>query len=206
VNRVVSATRMELLRLRQRLFLARRGHHLLKGKQDELLRRFLLLLEEYLKGRRDLNGVMERLARKTGEVRSEVSLERVRVAAWPPPPEALVTSRPARILNLQVAAFDLHPPTAGISYGPEVLPAAYDELVSLWRRSLPLLVEIAEREKALRDLAAEIERTRRRVNALEFNLIPGLEEGIRTIRFKLAEGELGSLTRLMRVKDIVRRR
>jgi V/A-type H+-transporting ATPase subunit D len=195
---------MELLRLRRRLALAQRGHLLLKGKQDELLRRFLLLLGEYLKGRRDLRRVMEGLARKTGEVRSEVSPERIRVAAWPPPPEAVLTSRPARILNLQVAAFDLHPPPAGISYGPEALPAAYDELVGLWRRALPLLVEIAEREKALRDLAAEIERTRRRVNALEFNLIPGLEEDVGTIRFRLAEAELGSLTRLMRVKDIVR--
>jgi V/A-type H+-transporting ATPase subunit D len=195
---------MELLRLRRRLALARRGHLLLKGKQDELLRRFLLLLGEYLRGRRDLHRVMEGLARKTGEVRGEVSRERIRVAAWPPPPEAVLTSRSARILNLQVAAFDLHPPTAGISYGPEALPAAYDELVSLWRRALPLLVEIAEREKALRDLAAEIERTRRRVNALEFNLIPGLEEGVATIRFRLAEAELGNLTRLMRVKDIVR--
>ncbi len=200
----VSATRMELLRLRRRLGLARRGHHLLKGKQDELLRRFLLLLEEYMGKRHSLHGVVGDLGRLTREVRSEVSAETAGTAAWPPPPGIEITARRRAILNLQVSAYELHPPREGGTGGAPDLPPPWDELTLLWREGLPLFVEVAEGEKVLLDLAGEIERTRRRVNALEHNLIPDLEEGIRIITFKLAESELGSLTRLMRIKDLVR--
>lgn len=201
-----SATRMELLRLRRRLSLARRGHHLLKGKQDELLRRFLGLLEAYLRERQALHGVMAALARKTGEVRTDLSADSLRVASWPPPPEATVTERSSHILSLRVPRYDLHQPGEEAAYGPTQLPASYDELASLWRKAVPRMIDVGGREKVLLELSAEIERTRRRVNALEHNLIPGIESGIRTITFRLAEHELGTLTRLMRIKDIVRGR
>lgn len=207
MGRPNSATRMELLRLRRRLSLARRGHHLLKGKQDELLRRFLGLLEAYLRERHALHGLMAALARKTGEVRTELSADSVRVASWPPPPEATVTEGSSHILSLRVPRYDLHQPGGGEgAYGLSQLPASYDELAALWREAGPRMIDVGAREKVLLELAAEIERTRRRVNALEHNLIPGIEEGIRTITFRLAEHELGTLTRLMRIKDIVRGR
>jgi V/A-type H+-transporting ATPase subunit D len=199
-----NATRMELLRLRRRLGLARRGHRLLKGKQDELLRRFLLLLEEYLRARSGLHERMEDLAEKGREVRTSVSADTIRTASWPPPPGARLRERKSRVLNLKIPAYDVSLPELSPAYGPGQLPACHDELVVSWRSAIPVMVEVAEKEKALLLLAAEIERTRRRVNALEYNLIPGLEEGVRTITFKLAEAELGNLTRLMRIKDIVR--
>jgi V/A-type H+-transporting ATPase subunit D len=194
---------MELLRSRRRLSLARRGHGLLKGKQDELLRRFLGLMEDYLKSRRSLHRQMEKVARATRQVRTEASATTLQAAGWPPPPPATIDTRETHILNLKVPALDFHQTTTPPAYGPTQLPAVYDELSTLWRETAPLLVEVGSREKTLLLLADEIERTRRRVNALEFKLIPGLEEGIRAITFKLAEAELGALTRLMRIKDIV---
>lgn len=200
----VNATRMELLRLRRRLTLARRGHHLLKGKQDELLRRFLHLLEQYMRSRSELAGVMSELAARSQEVQAEVQADTLRTASWPPPPSAQLVERAAQILNMAVPVREAHLPGRPPSYGPTQLPASFDELSLLWKKSLPLMVDLSNKEISLVMLADEVERTRRRVNALEFKLIPGLEEGIKTITFRLAEVELGNLTRLMRVKEIVR--
>jgi len=196
---------MELLRHRRRLTLARRGHHLLKGKQDELLRRFLAILEAYMKARSLLNDAVAEVARKSREVRTEAAADTVGAASWPPPPPATVEERVAGILNVKIPARELHLPATMPSYAPTQLPAAFDELSLLWKEVVPQMAEVSNLESTLLLLAEEIERTRRRVNALEYKLIPGLEWGIKTITFRLAEAELGNLTRLMRVKDIVRR-
>lgn len=200
----INATRMELLRHRRRLALARRGHHLLKGKQDELLRRFLARLEAYLRARRDLDEAMGALADRSRALRTEVSGETIRIAAWPPASPAVLEQRPSQVLNIQVPVRELRRGAPAPSYAPDQLPAAYDQLAALWMEVLPLMVEVANLESLLTILAEEIERTRRRVNALEHKLIPGLEEGIKSITFRLAEAEMGNLTRLMRVKEIVR--
>ncbi len=200
----VNATRMELLRLRRRLALARRGHHLLKGKQDELLRRFLRLLEDYMRAREELEELMRELSSRSREAQAEAQADTLRTAAWPPPPPAELEERSTQILNLAVPVREAHVPGRPASYGPTQLPSSYDDLILLWRKSLPRMVSLSNVEVALLSLSDEIERTRRRVNALEYKLIPGLEDGIRTIAFRLAEVELGNLTRLMRVKEIVR--
>ncbi len=201
----INATRMELLRLRKRLALARRGHRLLKDKQDELVRRFFLLLEDYLRLRHRLHRVMKLLSEKSLAARVESSADEVQVATWPHLAQAGMTSKTFLILNLRVPAYELHLPEWAPSYGPNQLPAAYDELAAAWHKTVPLLVEVGQKEKALELLTTEIESTRRRVNALEYNLIPEQEEGIHTITLKLAEDELSNLTRLMRIQDIVRR-
>lgn len=199
-----SATRMELLRLRKRLLLARRGHHLLKGKQDELLRRFMALLESYLPARRDLNAAFAELEIRIAHARAEVGEDEVRAAAWPPRPRVTVQDRKRRILNLEIPAREARLERHRPAYSPSQLPAPFDDLVEAWEKAVPSLVATADREETLLLLAEEIKRTRRRVSALEYKLIPGLEEGIRLISFKLAEAELGNLSRLMRIKEIVR--
>lgn len=200
----VSATRMELLRLRRRLALARRGHKLLKDKQDELLRRFFELFDGYLALRGRLHGQLADAAGRSLEARIETPPDEIAAESWPPGSPARLVPRSVRILSLQVPRFGLEQPPWAPAHGPHQLSAAYDELASAWHRLVEPLVETAQREKALRLLAEELSALRRRVNALEYTLIPDLEAGIRAITFKLAEQELGSLTRLMRVKEVVR--
>jgi V/A-type H+-transporting ATPase subunit D len=202
----VSATRMELLRMKKRLSLARRGHYLLKGKQDELLRRFMALLEEYLPRRRELEAVFAALESKIVDAAAETEPSEAATAAWPLPPPLDVEKGVRRILNLEVPVRKAPDKGPGPSYGPLQLPVTFDDVVTGWADMVPILLDGADGEETLLLLADEIERTRRRVNALEFRLIPDLEEGIRLITFKLAEAELGNLSRLMRVKEIVRSR
>lgn len=198
-----NATRMELLRLRRRLGLARRGHRLLKGKQDELLRRFMVLLEEYMGMRGELPRLAADLVRLSREVREGMSAADLASASWPLPPAVTLHRREAMILNLQVPVFDVHLPRRRPPIGASPLPVSYGRLALSWREALPRLVKTAEKEEGLTLLAEEIERTRRRVNALEYKLIPGLEDRIRVITLKMSENELGNFARLMRVKEVV---
>lgn len=200
----LSATRMELLRLRRRLELARKGHKLLKDKQDELVRRFFGLFEGYLTARERLHRRMEGLAGESLLARVDAGADEIRTAAWPQTAQARLEAGEESVLNVRVPRYRLLQPPWSPSYGPGELSAAYDALAAGWQEAVPLLVTVAGGEKTLRLLAAEIEATRRRVNALEYRLIPGIEAAIRGITLALAEQELSSLTRLMRVKEIVR--
>lgn len=200
----VNATRMELLRLRRRLVLARKGHKLLKDKQDELVRRFFALLDGYLKARDRLHRRMERLAGESLLARVDTAADEILASVWPQSARARLEAGSEPVLNLRVPRYVLAQPPWTPSYSPRQLSASYDGLAAAWQEVVPLLVAVAAKEKSLRLLAAEIEATRRRVNALEYTLIPGLEEGIRGISLALAEQERSSLTRLMRVKEMVR--
>jgi V/A-type H+-transporting ATPase subunit D len=195
---------MELLRLRRRLALARKGHKLLKDKQDELVRRFLALIDDYLAARERLHRSLERLAGQALLARVENPADEIRAAAWPQRASARLVAGSESILNLRVPRYELVQPAWEPAYGPHQLSAAYDALALGWQQAVPLLVAVAQREKALRLLAGELSALRRRVNALEYTLIPGLEGGIRAISLGLAEQELSALTRLMRVKELVR--
>jgi V/A-type H+-transporting ATPase subunit D len=206
VSGKVTATRMGLLRRKKRLALARRGHYLLKGKQDELLRRLMELLEEYLPARSSLDGRWQDLHASIEDAAAETDPAEAEVASWPPPSFATVKSGVRRILNLEVPERAIESLPDGFPYGVLQLSACMDDAVAGWKEFLVPALSVADMEDALTLLSDEIERTRRRVNALEFRLIPELEDEIRLITLKLAEAELGNLSRLMRVKEIVRAR
>jgi V/A-type H+-transporting ATPase subunit D len=174
-KRILAAARMELLRLRRRLGLARRGHRLLRGKKDELLRRFMVLLKEYTGMSGELLSRTIGLVRLSGEVG----------------------------LNLEEPVFDVHLPDRKPPIGASPPPVSYGHLARSWREALPRLVKTAEKKEVLTLLAEEIERTRQRVNTLEYKLIPGLEDRIRVVILKMSENELGNFARLMRIKEVV---
>ncbi len=199
-----AATRMELLRLRRRLDLARRGHKLLKEKQDELARRFLDLLERYLAARRRLHAAMRGLGPLGTVARIESSTTEVLGATWPRRSVYRIEAGAGSILSLRVPAYRLHPAPWQPSHGPRQLSASWDELAAAWRAATPVLVEAAGAERALRRLAAELVLLRRRVSALEHRLIPGIEEALRHGAIALAEQERSTLARLLRVKELVR--
>ncbi len=200
----VNPTRMELLRLRRRLGLARRGHKLLKDKQDELMKRFMGLVTQIKELRLSVEEELERSFRRFLVARSVGGGEVVETAVSLPTRKTSVEVKRQQVMNLVVPVFELKSEGKVASYGLATTPAELDTALMAMEKALGRMVELASKEKALELIGDEIARTRRRVNALEYVLIPNLEETIRYVSMKLSEMERGNLTRLMRVKDMVR--
>lgn len=201
----VSATRMELLRLRRRLIVARRGHKLLKDKQEQLMRKILELIT-IIKGER------HRLAQSLHSINQKL---RYAEASYGPENYLNALAVSGRTMKLDIGVRNIvntNVPTikniefAGslLNYDFTTTSGEIDSALFSLDEILPALLNMAVNEKTLELLAEELERTRRRVNALEYVLIPSLEETIKYITMKLSENERASLTRLMRLKEIIR--
>jgi V/A-type H+-transporting ATPase subunit D len=207
----IQATRMELLCQRKRLALAQRGHRLLENKRDELMHHFLELIEQ-------TRGLRERVEEKLAEgLRLFLSAR----AEMPPEMlnEALTTGatlevqvRMENVMSVSVPHLSLQEPSEpegaglkgkGYSYGLATTPAHLDRALQIFADVLPEMIKLAELERAIELLADEIERTRRRVNALEQILIPQLEETIRRIQAALDEMERSARSQLLRLKGRV---
>ncbi len=197
--------RMQLLRLRRRLTLARRGHKLLKDKQEELMRRFLGMVHSARDLRTEVEAELAEAHRAF--VSARLDMDRSAMAA------ALAFSRRVvelsvdreQVMNLKVPKFAVEIPVdAEFGYGYGETTEDLDRALAMYAALMPKLMSLAEVEKSIQLLAAELEKTRRRVNALEHILVPSLEETIRFISDRLSEMERATATRLMKVKDIVR--
>ncbi len=199
----VSATRMELLKLKRRLALAVRGHRLLKDKQDELVRQFFVRQEAYRRHLAGMSVALEKARLTLAFLRSAHAEAAVSLACRSAAEAPGLSISPTRILNITVPEYTMN------RFGPDPLYGFLDgaglvENVAVSHVDLlPLLVRKASMEKAMTSLLDEIEVTKRRVNALEYKLIPSLRESIGGITAKLGELELSNLTRLMRVKEII---
>jgi V/A-type H+-transporting ATPase subunit D len=200
----INATRMELLRLKKRIVIARRGHKLLKDKQDELMRRFLEMIKGYRNLRQDVEGKLANAFQSfvlSRAVTRKEYLEESFLGLKAPLEVGLSTFS---IMNIKAPRLELKSMPDVYTYGFSDTPADLDRSLSLLSEVLPLMIQLAQTEKSIELLAEEIEKTRRRVNALEYVLIPNLQDTIKHITMRLAEMERSTLTRLMKVKDIVR--
>ncbi|MCK8114895.1 V-type ATP synthase subunit D [Anaerosoma tenue] len=197
--------RMELLKLRRRGAVARRGHKLLKDKLDELMKEFQGRIGANRRLRaeveRDLLAAYAQFAMARAEA-GQGSLETALMAGEPGP---LLSVDERSLMSVSVPVFTLDDLPEPGGYSLATTPAVLDAGLSRLAEVAPRLLELAEREKAIELLAAEIERTRRRVNALEYVLIPSIDETVRSITMKLDEAERSNLTRLMKVKDMIAR-
>ncbi|MEA5039988.1 MAG: V-type ATP synthase subunit D [Clostridiaceae bacterium] len=203
----VNPTRMELSRLKKRLRTAMRGHKLLKDKRDELMKQFLdaVHLNEQLR-----RTVEEKLEEAYGGFASAAALMSPELLAQSflyPKQRLGVEMSYKNIMSVNVPKYEFHTEneSAGdiFPYGFAATPAELDDSVLRLQRVMEDLLRLAECEKTVKLLAQEIEKTRRRVNALEYVMIPQLQETIRYISMKLDENERGNITRLMKVKDLV---
>ncbi|MEO0115537.1 MAG: V-type ATP synthase subunit D [candidate division WOR-3 bacterium] len=200
----VGASRMSLLRLRRRLIIARRGHKLLKDKQEELMRQILTLIDDIRTHRQKVESelfaalVRFRLAQNTFDPKY------VESALILPKREINLTIRTKNILNVKVPVLEKIMTGDIRCYGFLGTSGELDFALQSLNNLLDSLLLLAEKEKTLELLADEMEKTRRRVNALEFILIPNIEETIKFIVLKLTETERSDLTRLMRVKELIR--
>ena len=199
----VNPTRMELTRLKTRLKTATRGHKLLKDKRDEMMRRFVILVRENAQLR---ESVEQRLQKAMGEFalcRGVMEPEEVDEALLYPARSVSLEIGKKNILSVEVPAISAGEGETKLSYGFAQTSAQLDGAIAGMADLLPDLVKLAETEKTCNLLSDEIERTRRRVNALEYVMIPDLNDTIRYISMKLEENERASTTRLMKVKSMI---
>lgn len=200
----VSPTRMELLRLKKRVLLAQRGHRLLKDKQDELIRQFMPLVKETVSLRKEIEEGLKKAFQSFVIARMFMPPEFVEEALmWPGEKITLEVSY-RYIVGVKVPEYETKKEGDIYNYGLATTSFELDVALKAYSNLLPSLVKLASLEKTLELLAVEIERTRRRVNALEYIFIPNLEETIKYITMKLSEMERADLTRLMKIKEIVR--
>lgn len=199
----VNATRMELLRLRKRLALARRGHKLLKDKQDELMRQFLLMVHEARRTRLTLEEHLAKAYQRFLFARAVLPTETLETALLATSASVRLSVELRPVMNLRVPSFEAEIGGDVHSYGLLFTSGELDVALEGYAAMVPEMVRLAEQEKTLEMLAQEIEVTRRRVNALEYILIPNLGDTIRHISLKLSEMERGDLVRLMKVKAML---
>lgn len=202
----VNPTRMELTRLKRRLKTATRGHKLLKDKRDEMMRRFILLIRENAKLRREVEAALAEALGQFALCRGLMEPEALEEAVMYPARTAKLSVGRKNIMSVNVPTFEVETSLSRLPYGLAQTSAQLDGAIARLAEVLPELMKLAEIEKTCNMLADEIEKTRRRVNALEYVMIPDLQETIRFITMKLDENERGSLTRLMKVKDMIAER
>jgi V/A-type H+-transporting ATPase subunit D len=197
---------MQLLRLRRRLTLAKRGHKLLKDKQEELMRRFLGMIHDARDLRVEVESDLARAHAAFVSARFEMDGPAMEAALAFSRRTAELGTDHEQVMNLKVPRFQVEIPLdAELGYGFVDTTADLDRALGMYGELFPKMMSLAEVEKAIQLLAAELEKTRRRVNALEHILVPSLEETIRFISDRLSEMERETATRLMKVKEIVRK-
>lgn len=201
----VNPTRMELSNLKRRLQIAARGHKLLKDKQDELMRRFIDLIRLNKKLRSEVEAELSEAFRDFLIASAMMSPEMLEQAVVFPKGSVSVDMVIQNVMSVRVPKMTFHKDMgdAGLPYGYAQTSAELDDALKKLEAVLDRLLELAEVEKACQLMAKEIEATRRRVNALEYRTIPDLEETIKYIRMKLDENERATITRLMKVKEMI---
>ena len=198
---------MELTRLKKKLVTAIRGHKLLKDKRDELMRQFLDMVRENKTLREEVEQSIAQANRAFALARAMMSDEALNAALLAPKQEISIELESKNIMSVNIPVFHTKTRTPDendiYSYGFAFTSADLDEAVKSLSEILPRLLLLAEREKSCQLLAEEIEKTRRRVNALEHVVIPETQESIRYITMKLDENERSTQIRLMKVKDMM---
>ena len=200
----VNPNRMELLRLRKRLTLAQRGHKLLQDKLEEMMRRLLGLLKDMDTQKTDFKEKTQSLLKDLLFCRITSAKNNFEDALSKIDAQVVLGVSTRRIMNVKVPEFEIKELKIEKRYDFFKTSAQLDLAVAAAPEYIKSLLRLAQLLKTLEILSFEIERTRRRVNALEYMLIPSIQETIRYITQKLNEFERGNLVRLMRVKEIVR--
>lgn len=202
----VNPTRMEMTRLKRQLKTATRGHKLLKDKLDELMKQFLEIVKENKRLREAAEAALERAYQDFIIARAVMSESTLSEALMIPQQSVAVKVKNRNIMSVNVPVFDFQKEEGSgdiYPYGTAFTSGELDSAMNAFSDAMEPLLRLAESEKTAQLLAQEIERTRRRVNALENVMIPNYQETIKFIAMKLEENERASTTRLMKVKDMV---
>ncbi len=198
----VNPTRMELKKLKARLTTAVRGHKLLKDKSDEMVRRFSVLIRESKRLRDEVETELSQTLKLFAAARSVTPAYKAEAAFAAPSVLLKAECGTGTIMGVDVPQITLESDNGNgnLPYAFTEITGEADYSVERAAQLLPKMVKLAEVEKSVRLLADEIERNKRRVNALEYVMIPQLEETIKYIKDKLDENERAAIVRLMKVK------
>ena len=203
----INPTRMELTRLKGRLKTATRGHKLLKDKRDELMKQFLEIVRRNRELRQKVEAGLERANAAFTVAAALMSPEMLEQALLYPKQRVELDMTSKNIMSVNVPVYSFHTrnedPTEIYPYGFAQTSGELDAALEALSQVFQDMLELAQVEKTMQLLAADIEKTRRRVNALEYVMIPQFQEKIRYISMKLDENERGNITRLMKVKEMV---
>ncbi len=198
---------MELTRQKKKLATATRGHKLLKDKRDELMRQFLDLVRKNKALREKVEAKIAAANQNFVVARAGMTDEVLNVALMTPKQEVYLETSVKNVMSVDIPQFTYKTRTADAndiySYGFAFTSSDLDDAVKSLADTLPDLLELAECEKSCQLMAAEIEKTRRRVNALEHVMIPQTQANIKYITMKLDENERSTQIRLMKVKDMM---
>ena len=206
-NKTINPTRMELTRLKGRIKTARRGHKLLKDKRDELMKQFMEVVRKNRALRRRVEEGLEKAGAAMAVAGAVMSPEMLEQALLYPKQSVELDVTYRNVMSVNVPVYHYHTanedPTEIYPYGfaqtSGELDAALEALGQVFRDML----ELAEVEKTMQLLSQDIEKTRRRVNALEYVKIPDMQRNIKYITMKLDENERSNTIRLMKVKDMI---
>jgi len=206
-NITVTPTRMELTRLKGKLKTARRGHKLLKDKRDELMKEFLETVREVRALRAEVEEELMRVHRSFTVASAIMSSEAMEQSLILPKQSVELTMTMQNIMSVNVPVYAYQTKTQSASdiypYGFAATSGELDTAVSALGGVFEKMLKLAQIEKSAQLMAEEIEKTRRRVNALEYVVIPTTESNIRYITMKLDENDRSTTTRLMKVKDML---
>ena len=203
----VTPTRMELTRLKKKRITAVRGHKLLKDKRDELMRQYQDLVRENMDLRKRVEAGILSANLNFVIAKAGMSEPELHTAMLAPKQEVQLKPGKKNVMSVDIPTFDYKMRTADendiYSYGFAFTSSDLDDAVKSLADILPDMIRLAECEKACQMMASEIEKTRRRVNALEHVIIPETEKNIKYITMKLDENERSTQIRLMKVKDMM---
>lgn len=203
----VNPTRMELTRLKKKLVTATRGHKLLKDKRDELMRQFLDLVKVNMALREEVEEGIKNANKNFVLAKAVMRDEYLNTALMASKQSVEINAGQKNVMSVNIPVFDYKTRTGDendiYSYGFAFTSSDLDFAVKSLADVFPSMLRLAEVEKSCRLMAAEIEKTRRRVNALEHVMIPDLQKNIKYITMKLDENERSTQIRLMKVKDMM---
>ena len=203
----INPTRMELTRRKGRLKTAQRGHKLLKDKRDELMRQFLDKVRENKALREEVETALVSANQNFMLARAGMPDEMLNTALLAPKQELTISAGTQNVMSVEIPDFDFKTRTPDqndmYSYGFAFTTGDLDDAILSLSEVFPKMLKLAEVEKSCQLMAAEIEKTRRRVNALEHVMIPELQTNIKYITMKLDENERSTQIRLMKVKDMM---
>lgn len=199
----VNPTRQELLKLKVKLKTARRGHKLLKEKRDGLMKEFMNIIREAKDLRQLIEETLSEGFRFFVFASAQMRPSEVRESIMWPGMKTSLTARTKNVMSVEIPQFEYKEEGDWLCYSLSTTSSALDRSLEIFANALKSMVKLAEIEHSAKLMAEEIEKTRRRVNALEYVFVPDMEETIKYITAKLNEQERGAIVGLMRIKDII---
>lgn len=193
---------MELNNLKERLKTAERGHKLLKDKRDELMRRFISLIRENNQLRKEVESYLIDNLKSFAVAKSLENSQMVEELFSIPSKEIELFVEKENIMSVTVPRMHMNitSQNENSEYSYLSSNSEMDDVFATMNSLIDKLLRLAEVEKTCQLMADEIEKTRRRVNGLEYSIIPNLSETIHYIELKLEEAERANLVRIMKVK------